>query len=216
MSCSTCCRHLLSSRLYSVEAPPWRHTFSTPRYKSSLLKPSCTPLKIKARAASSCPQIFSRYALLSHCVLVLRFLTTSFFAPVAGLMPPLVWGLCNDPLIRRAWGVVGGELAVRSIAAPPPFVAGDWRVDEKLYMSCEPSCLGNGVDREGELAGEGFARLVVGDAVFCCPRPASTEGRVCCCLSGEACCCCCCARLRLRVSGGVCCLTLDRRGADGM
>ena len=108
---------------------------------------------------------------------------------------------------------MGGELAVRSIAELPPFVAGDWRVDEKLYMSCEPSCLGNGVDRDGELAGEGFERLVVGDAVFC---PASTEGSVCCCLSGEACCCCCCARLRLRVSGGVCCLTLDRRGADGM
>lgn len=113
---------------------------------------------------------------------------------------------------------MGGELAVRSIAALPPFVAGDWRVDEKLYMSCEPSCLGNGVDRDGELVGEGFERLVVGDAVFCRACPASTEGSVCC-LPGEACCCCCCARLRLRLSGGevgVCCLTLDRRGADGM
>ena len=112
---------------------------------------------------------------------------------------------------------MGGELAVRSIAALLPFVAGDWRVDEKLYMSFEPSCLGNGVEREGELAGEAFERLVVGDAVCCRPCPASTEGSVCC-LSGEACCCCC-ARLRLRLSGGevgVCCLTLDRRDADGM
>jgi len=112
--------------------------------------------------------------------------------------------------------VVGGELPVRSIAPLPPFVAGDWRVDEKLYMSFEPSCLGNGVGREGELAGEGFERLVVGDVVVCCcPCPATTEGSVCC-LWGEACCS---ARLRLRLSGGevgVCCLTLDRREADGM
>lgn len=64
---------------------------------------------------------------------------------------------------------MGGELAVRSIAAPPPLVAGDWRDDEKLYMSFEPSCLGKGVDREGELAGEGFDRLVDGYVVRCCP-----------------------------------------------
>ena len=112
--------------------------------------------------------------------------------------------------------MVGGELAVRSIAALPLFVAGDWRVDEKLYMSFEPSCLGNGVGRDGELAGEGLERLVAGDVVCCCPCPAATEVRECC-LSGEACCCC--TRLRLRLSGGevgVCCLTLDRRDADGM
>lgn len=97
-------------------------------------------------------------------------------------MPPLVWGLNNGPLILRAWGVVGGELAVRSIAALPPFVAGDWRVDEKLYMSLEPSCLGNGVGRDGELAGEALERLVVGmvgEVVCCRPCPASTEGSVC-------------------------------------
>ena len=116
--------------------------------------------------------------------------------------------------------MVGGELAVRSIAAPPPLVAGELREEEKLYMSFEPSCFGNGVDSDGELTGEGFERFVVGDVVSCCPCPASTEGRVCCCFSGEACCCCCCcARLRLRLSGGevgVCCLKLDRRDADGM
>ena len=106
---------------------------------------------------------------------------------------------------------------MRSIAAPPPLVAGELREEEKLYMSFEPSCLGSGVDREGEVAGEGLDRLVTGEVLRCCPCPASPEGSVCC-LSGEACCCCC-ARLRLRVSGdevGVCCLTLDRRDADGM
>ena len=65
--------------------------------------------------------------------------------------------------------MVGGELAVRSIAALALFVAEDWRDDEKLYMSFEPSCLGNGVDRDGELVGEGFERLVVGDVARCCP-----------------------------------------------
>ena len=65
--------------------------------------------------------------------------------------------------------MVGGELAVRSIAALALFVAGDWRDDEKLYMSFEPSCLGNGVDRDGELAGEGLERLAVGDVVRWCP-----------------------------------------------
>jgi hypothetical protein len=64
--------------------------------------------------------------------------------------------------------VAGGELAVRSIAALPLFVAGDWRDDEKLYMSCEPSCLGNDVDRDGELVGEGLDRLVLGDVVGWC------------------------------------------------
>lgn len=65
--------------------------------------------------------------------------------------------------------MVGGELAVRSIAALALFVAEDWRDDEKLYMSFELSCLGRGVDRDGELVGEGLERLVVGDVVCCCP-----------------------------------------------
>lgn len=104
---------------------------------------------------------------------------------------------------------------MRSIAVLPLFVAGDWRDEEKLYMSFEPSFLGTGVDRDGELVGEGLERLLVGDVICCCSGSPDTGGAVLC-LSGEACCC---ARLRLRLSGGevgVCCLTLDRRDADGM
>ena len=111
--------------------------------------------------------------------------------------------------------MVGGELAVRSIVVLP-----DWRVEEKLYMSLVPSCLGNGVVREGEVAGDCLDRLLVGEAVCCLCLAASTEGRVCCfCgLFGEASRCCCCARLRFRLSGevGVSCLTLDGRDIDGM
>lgn len=54
---------------------------------------------------------------------------------------------------------------MRSTAVLLPFVAGDWREDEKLYMSLEASCFGSEVDREGELAEvEGRERLLVGVA----------------------------------------------------
>ena len=43
----------------------------------------------------------------------------------------------------------------------------DWRVEEKLYMSLVPSCLGSGVVREGEVAGDCLDRLLVGEAVCC-------------------------------------------------
>jgi hypothetical protein len=102
---------------------------------------------------------------------------------------------------------------VRSIAVLPPCVAGDWREEEKLYISLEPNflVLCKGVDRDGELAGEGLERLLVGETTCCCPMAERVW-----CPSGEACCW---ARLRLRLSGGevgVCCLALDRRDADGM